>query len=335
MKKILHVLASNSFSGAENVASTIIKSFENEYECAYTSPDGEIRKELDKRNVKFLPMHKVSIRELKSIIKEFNPDILHAHDYKASCLCALSGFKGKIISHIHINSPIVRSYNIKSILYLLVQNRFDKIIGVSSSVYDEMIFNKKIKNKYVTINNYVDKDLIINKSLLYKSNKKYDIVYFGRLNKYKGPIEAIEIIKNIKQNNKDIKVAMIGDGDLKNECEALIKTYQLENNIDMLGFLSNPFPIIKDAKVCIMPSNVEGFGLTAIETLILGVPVLNSAVGGLKEIFSEKKELICSSINDYAVKYEKFKDVKEDYTALINKYTNKIEWKKRIKEIYK
>ena len=54
-----------------------------------------------------------------------------------------------------------------------------------------------------------------------------------------------------------------------------------------------------NSKIGIMPSKYEGFGLAAVEALILNKPVLNSGVGGLKEIFSKNKDFICSSEEDY------------------------------------
>ena len=47
--RVLHVLASNKYSGAENVACQIIKMFDGEVEMAYCSPDGEIAKSLHEK----------------------------------------------------------------------------------------------------------------------------------------------------------------------------------------------------------------------------------------------------------------------------------------------
>ncbi|GAF23683.1 hypothetical protein JCM19047_3522 [Bacillus sp. JCM 19047] len=58
---------------------------------------------------------------------------------------------------------------------------------------------------------------------------------------------------------------MIGDGDLRNECENEIKQLKLANNIDLLGFLENPYCIIKNSKMMILTSKWEGFGLVAVE----------------------------------------------------------------------
>ena len=93
--KVLHVLSTNKYSGAENVVCQIIKMFPNE-EMVYCSPDGDISSQLKDFNVKFLPINKLSYNELKKVVQDFNPDVIHAHDLRA-CM-VVSKFKNNIIS---------------------------------------------------------------------------------------------------------------------------------------------------------------------------------------------------------------------------------------------
>lgn len=89
--KVLHVLQSNRYAGAENVACTIIKMFQQSQENIeffYISPNGKIKEILDKEKIKFIPIKKLSYLQLKKIIDEIKPDIIHAHDFKSSVLCS-------------------------------------------------------------------------------------------------------------------------------------------------------------------------------------------------------------------------------------------------------
>ncbi len=335
MKKILHLLASNKYSGAENVVCTIIDNFKNEYDMAYCSPIGPIEQVLKEKNVNYYGIEKFNSNNLKEIIKKYNPDIIHAHDYRASTLAVLSGFKGKIISHLHNNCPFAKSWNLKTLLYSMCISKFNKVIGVSDKVYEEAIFKNKMKNKYVTIYNYVDKNLVIQKSSEYECTKQYDLFFIGRLTEQKDPLLFIEIVNKLKNDKNDIRAVMIGDGELKGECLKKITEYDLSSNVDMAGFVSNPFPIIKNSKLCIMPSKWEGFGLTAIESLILNKPVLNSGVGGLGEIFKENNEFICNNIEDYAKKIKEISNKKLfDFESITKKYCDVNEWKSEIRKNY-
>lgn len=322
MKKVLHLLASNKFSGAENVVCTIIENFKDEYDMVYCSPDGEIKKTLEKKNIQYFPLNKMSIFQLRKVIKEYKPDIIHAHDYTASVFATFSGFKGKIISHLHNNCPFAKSWNLKTILYNITIAKYTTVIGVSDMVYEEAIFKKRMKNKFVKLYNFVDKNMILSKLKEYKIDEEYDLFFIGRLTEQKDPFKFIDIVNELHKKGNQVTAVMIGDGDLKNECQELINEYKLNKYVKLLGFVSNPFPIIKNCKIGIMPSKWEGFGLTAIEGMIIGKPVLNSGAGGLKEIFSENPEFICGD-NEYTGKILFLLNDKTEYVKFLNN-THKI-----------
>lgn len=330
---IMHLLASNRFSGAEKVACTIIKNLDDKFESFYCSPYGIIEEKLKEQAINYRGIDTLNRKNLKKIVKLYQPDFIHAHDFKASLLASRYGKKIKIVSHIHKNDPKMKHISLKSVLYLFCSKNFYKIIGVSDAVINEYLFSKSIKNKYITIPNFVDKDDIIKKSNEIENNQEYDLFYFGRLSPEKNPLEFIEIIKQLK--NDKIKCVMIGEGVLHQECVKKIKEYSLEKNIEMVGFQTNPYPFIKNSKIGIMPSKYEGFGLTAVESIILGKPVLNSGVGGLKEIFIHHKQYICDSIELYV---KNIKDILANnncqLTINMNVYTNKENYKTQIKEIY-
>lgn len=332
MQKILHLLSSNIFSGAENVVCTIIKNSRDEYEAAYCSPDGKIREKLEKEQIEYYPLKRMNLSEIKGVIKRYNPNIIHAHDYTASVLVAMSGFRGRMISHLHTNSPFARKWNLKTIVYSKMITKYSHIVGVSDKIYEEAIFKNKMRDKYSTIYNYVDKEEIIRKSLEYDFDQWYDLFFIGRLTEPKNPLMFIEIVKNIVRKDNNIKAVIIGDGELKQQCIDLIEEYQLKQNIELLGFVENPFPIIKKCQVGIMPSKWEGFGLTAIEALILEKTVLNSGEGGLAEIFKEQPQWICGTVEEYVKAYENITEM--ECFNIIERYTNKEKWKEQLLQLY-
>ena len=82
--RVMYVLNTSSFSGAENVIITIIKNLPPEVEAYYVSLDGRIREKLFEEKIKFYPLPKVNAHNLKKAIKEVEPDIIHANDTVAS-----------------------------------------------------------------------------------------------------------------------------------------------------------------------------------------------------------------------------------------------------------
>ena len=95
--------------------------------------------------------------------------------------------------------------------------------------------------------------------------------------------------KILKNQKDDIKVAMVGAGELENELRNFVKDNQLEKNVDFWGFRKNPYKILKNSQAMIMTSRWEGLGMCALEAMALGVPVVSTPTGGLCEIIEDGK----------------------------------------------
>jgi len=307
--KVMHILNTSSFSGAENVAITIINATKDSVNSCYVSFDGSIRNILNKNNIQFIAIDNMSISEIRRAVKLFLPDIIHAHDYTTSVVAALSFVKTPIISHLHNNSPWIKTICPKSIMYLLTSFRIVKILGVSQSIFDEYIFGKIISKKATVIPNSIDTSAIIQKSKLKSSNNSiYDIAYLGRLSPPKNPLRFIRIIEQMLSVRPELKAVMIGAGEMEVECRSLLLAKGLTDIVDMLGFLENPYPILSRVKMLVMPSLWEGFGLAAVEALALGVTVIASPVGGLVDIVTEKCGKLCQSDEEFIAEISRLLD---------------------------
>ena len=135
--RILHVWASNRYSGAENVVCQIMGMFsqDEDVEMAYCSPDGQIREMLLERGYVYYPLKQLIGKELKRVLKEYKPDVIHAHDMRASFVVAKTTKKIPFISHIHNNAFNSRGVSLKSIAYLLAGVRAKHIFWVSESSF--------------------------------------------------------------------------------------------------------------------------------------------------------------------------------------------------------
>lgn len=307
--KVMHILNTSSFSGAESVAVAIINSTKGAVDSYYVSFSGSIKEVLSKNSIRFIPIVKMSASEIRRVVKLFRPDIIHAHDFKTSVVAAISFVNVPIISHLHNNSPWIKTICPNSIMYLLVSLRVKKIIGVSQSIFDEYIFGKLIKRKMKVISNPVDIRTIVQKSLSSDITiKNYDIVFLGRLSPPKNPLRFIRIIEQLQSNRVGLKAVMIGSGEMENECIRQLSTKELTDTIDMKGFLENPYLILSRAKMLVMPSAWEGFGLAAVEALALGVPVIASPVGGLVDIVTEECGKLCQSDSEFITEMSRLLD---------------------------
>ncbi len=284
--KILHLLQSHRFSGAENVVCQIIGMFKDDpkYEFVYSSRDGQIREALDERGIAFAPLKELSVAEVKRVIKEQKPDVIHAHDMRASFVAALACGNIKLVSHVHNNAFDSRGISAKSIAYLLAAAKASHIFWVSQSSFDGYAFHRFFKKKSSVLYNIIDVDALKAKMQKDTASYDYDIVYVGRLTYQKHPERLVSVLGKIAEKLPDVKAAIVGTGDLFEETKRLVSENGLEKNVDMLGFNSNPYKIMHDAKLMIMTSRWEGTPMCALEAMALGLPIVSTPTDGLKEL---------------------------------------------------
>lgn len=299
MKRVLHILNSGSYSGAENVVISIISNTKDDVEGIYLSKDGSIRKILEEKNIRFYPVKKLSVLELRKAIKDIKPDIVHAHDFTAGIMSAISIGQIPIINHLHNNSPWLQKLGLKSILYAISTYRYKKILTVSDSVMNEFIFSDICKNKSEVIGNPIDVKKIVNSVEDKNICEPYEVAFLGRLSAPKNPFLFLEIMYELKKHLPSIHAKMIGDGELREQVEDKIKELGLEENIELLGFQNNPYEYLYQAKILCMPSAWEGFGLAAVEALALGKPVVATPVGGLVNIVDESCGKLCGTKEEF------------------------------------
>lgn len=298
--KILHILYSNQYSGAENVVCQIMEQFCNDVnvEMVYCSRDGQIREVLLERNLPFVPITDLTVKGLKRVLQEQKPDVVHAHDFRASVIsaAAVRGMGIRLISHLHNNPPWIRKVNTQSVAYLFAGLFCEKILLVSDAVGKEYVFNSFLKKKEVVIGNPIN---ILAIKAAEVPAEKSDLIFVGRLSEQKNPLRFLQIVSDLQKQIPDIQTIVLGDGELRQECEAWVASLGLQKNVKFLGFQKNPYDYMTNSRVLCMTSDWEGFGLVAVEALSLGKPVVCKPVGGLTGIVEESCGRLCQSDAEY------------------------------------
>lgn len=297
--RILHLLKSNKYSGAENVVLTIMDVC-SDMDMVYASPDGSIREVVESRGHEFYPLNRPTIREVKKAIRELHPDVIHAHDFTMASTAAWAAGDIPVVAHLHNNPPWLKKICPRSVVFAFALSRIRQVISVSKAVEDEYIFRGLMKNKNTVIGNIVDAEAVRQKAQEKSDCKPVDLVYLGRMSLPKNPLEFCKIVCEVKRLFPNITARMIGDGELMTQVKEYICSHELEDIIELVGFQSNPYPYLNAGKIMVMPSTWEGFGLAAVEGMCLGKPVVCSGVGGLNDIVDSTCGAKCSSMEEYA-----------------------------------
>ena len=305
-KKVFFIMSTDDYSGAEAVNFAIIDGLKDKYDFYWVSRSGNINTFLNEKGYNWIEINELSKREIKRIINQYKPDILHATDYRASVITCMAAKKIPVIAHLHNNSPWIEKLCINSLALLYVGYKAKYVLTVSDAIENEYIFSKIIKKKIKMVDNPISCEKILQQ--VKKNNQKekeYDVCMTARLTEPKNPLLFIRIIKKLSENNKDIKALMIGDGELKTQCIDEIKKLKLENNIVLAGFVKNPYEEMVKAKVFCLTSQWEGFGLVAFEALTLGLPAVVSNVGGLGSIVDKSCGMLCDKDDDFYCEIKK------------------------------
>lgn len=287
--KVMHVLNSRIYSGAEKVVCQIIRSFENSnVEMVYCSPDSEtVRQMLAEQGVTFLPVDSMTPKNLSRVLREQKPDLIHAHDMRASFVSALCCGKIPLVSHIHNNAYDARGLSLKSIAYLLAGVKAKHIFWVSNSAYEGYLFHKLFAKKSSVLYNIIDTEQIFEKKAQDGNTYDYDVIYVGRLTYQKNPQRLMRVCAMLKERKPDLKVAIVGMGELEEETKQLCAQLKLRDNVRFLGFQSNPIKMVHDSKTMILTSRWEGTPMCALEAMALGVPVVSTPSDGMRDLIED------------------------------------------------
>lgn len=290
MIRVAHILFSSELGGAEQVAINISRNLNDCYHFTYFSPSGPIQNSVMAERIEYQSFDPKQIIKLKREIEATKPDIIHAHDFKASFLANFLFRHIPIVTHIHQSPLWQTTCNLKSIAFKHVADKSARVIYVSKWAKESYIFQDKLTNTTV-IPNGVDIERI--KELAYLSiPTAFDLLFVGRLEEVKNPERFVEISKRLLVMFPNLKIGIVGDGSLKERLQSLIRELP---QISLLGFQSNPYQYMARAKVVLSTSKSDAFGLTMVEAALLGAIPIAPSIGGIAQTTDELNGIVYAS----------------------------------------
>jgi|SRR5690606_31530913 len=234
----------------------------------------------------------LSVKKIKKVIKEFQPDILHAH-YASSygLLGALSGFHPFIVS---LWGGDIFSFPGKSIIHKsilkFVLEKADKILSTSKIMQAEA---KKYSNKDITLTPF---GIDINRFYPKKVNSLFhsDDIVIGTVKTLEERYGIEYLIKGFHLVKKKfsalpLKLLIVGGGTQLKDLTALTRNLNLQDDAIFTGFVDHDkiqdYHNMLDVYVAV--SLEESFGVAVLEASACSKPVIVSNVGGLPEVVDD------------------------------------------------
>lgn len=215
-------------------------------------------------------------------------------------------------------------------LYLLCANAY----GANDFEFFSLYKKKMYKWGYFLNTNIYDIDKLISQK---EKNNKIEIVWVARFLKWKHPEYAIRLARDLKRQNYNFKLRMLGKGELEEKMKKLIQAYKLEDVVEIVGQV--PSDKVKDyyekANIFIATSDSnEGWGAVVNEAMNAGCAIVASKMMGSVPFLIKDRDngLVFSSYYEFKKKVkflinhpkERIRMSKNAYEFITKKWTAKI-----------
>ncbi|WP_418662816.1 glycosyltransferase family 4 protein [Alistipes putredinis] len=224
-------------------------------------------------------------------------DVIHAHDW----LTYFAGIAAKRVSgkplvvHMHATEFDRSGENINRRVYAIEKagmQAADRVIAVSELTRRIVIGKYGIPaDKVVTVHNAVrfgeSEEAVPERAV-----KDKVVTFLGRITYQKGPDYFVEAAAKVLQRVPDVRFVMAGSGDLMNHVVRRVAQLGIADRFHFTGFLKGGEVqrMFRLSDVYVMPSVSEPFGISPLEAMRSGVPVIISRQSGVAEVL------------DYAIK---------------------------------
>ncbi len=167
----------------------------------------------------------------------------------------------------------------------------DGVTAVSKFLKDKTQQQYKINKDIEVIPNFIDvnkyKREDNEKSRCFKKNfapnNEKILIHTSNFRPLKRVQDVIRIFSEVKKKI-DVKLILVGDGPDRGDCERLSRELDIFEDVKFMGKQDALVELLSVANLFLIPSQSESFGLSALEAMSCGVPVISSSVGGLPEL---------------------------------------------------
>ncbi len=250
----------------------INENFNVEYTYPYIVNNLEIKYNTSVNYIHFLGF---ALKFKKFILNSSNPTIIHCHG--KDIMWNLKDFyTGKIV---HDELYFKFLDDIKDKVYFIANSHFTK----------NQLLEKGVAEKRIFIN-YFGIELKDNNQP--KDSKLFRILYLGRLVDFKGPLETIEAFNIACAAGMNAELIIAGRGEMEEKCKALIEKSPYKSQIFLKGWVDNDGAemlysscdlFTAHNKIDDYTNQVEAFGVTIIEAMSHGLPVITGKCGGVED----------------------------------------------------
>ena len=260
---------------------------------------------------KYQPYELALSSRLVDVVKANKIDVLHVHyaiphayaAYMAKKMLQDSGIQIPIVTTLHgTDITLVGSHPFYKPAVTFSINHSDRVTAVSESLKQDTLRLFDIKKNINVIPNFIDTEKIklkgkpCERSLLAEKEEKI-LTHISNFRPLKRIMDVISIFEGVQLKIKS-KLMMVGEGPEKKRAIQYVNEKGLEEQVLFLGNSNEIDKILCYSDLFLLPSEKESFGLSALEAMAHGVPIISSDAGGIPEVNKHGKTGYLSKIGD-------------------------------------
>ncbi len=124
------------------------------------------------------------------------------------------------------------------------------------------------------------------------------LVHVSNFRPVKRPADCIEILAKVRESGENARLIMVGDGPERSAVYYHAEQLGVEEHTVFVGKQANIADYLGVADVFLLPSELESFGLAALEAQACEVPVIATRIGGIPEVINEGESGFLSDVGD-------------------------------------
>jgi len=249
--------------------------------------------------------------KLVDMVKLHKIEVLHVHyaiphayaAYMAKKMLQEEGIYVPIVTTLHgTDITLVGSHPFYKPAVTFSINKSDAVTSVSQSLKDDTLRLFDIKKDINVVPNFIDLGKYDNnftdcqRAMMATDDEKI-ITHISNFREVKQIPDVIKIFYNI-QKEIPAKLMMVGEGPEREPAERLCKKLGISDKVVFFGNSNEIDKILCFSDLFLLPSLTESFGLSALEAMASGVPVISSNTGGIPEVNEHGTSGYLSEIND-------------------------------------
>lgn len=260
-----------------------------------------------------------SFRLLRKLITENDYKLVHCHTPVGGAIARLASISArkrgmKVIYTAHGFHFYKGAPKKNWILYYPIEKFLSKFTDVLITINEEdynLAISKKFNAKRIelvngvgiNLNKFTPQTLEIKKSLREKysySDEDYILIYVAELSYRKHQDLLINAVGKLVKYIPNIKLLLVGDGDLYDEYSKLIKLVGVEKNVELLGYRKDVPNLMELSDVAVSSSRQEGLPVNVMEAMATGLPLVVSNCRG-------NMDLVEDGVNGYVIELDDLK----------------------------